>query len=103
LIFAEFPPNPPPLVPATILRLRFPEEFRSTKDRRFRLSPLLFGEIFDVRIQTLATTLGTGTPRHYRGVARHFLSYLQTNLPQLLDLSELRRDPSRLACATAAY
>jgi site-specific recombinase XerD len=87
-----------PLQPGLILpedsplRLRFPEE-RSTKDRRFQLSALRFGEIFDVRIQTLATTLGTSTTRHYRRVARHFLSYLQTNFPQLLDLSELRRDP----------
>jgi site-specific recombinase XerD len=46
-----------------------------------------------VRIQTLATTLGTSTTRHYRGVARHFLSYLQTEFPQVLELSELRRDP----------
>ena len=88
-----------PLQPGLILpedfplRLRFPEELRSTKDRRSRLSPLLFGDFFDVRIQTLATTLGTSTTRHYRGVARHFLSYLQTEFPQVLDLSELRRDP----------
>ena len=88
-----------PLQPGLILpedfplRLRFPEELRSTKDRRSRLSPLLFGDIFEVRIQTLATTLGTSTTRHYRGVARHFLSYLQTEFPQVLDLSELRRDP----------
>src|SRR5260370_1286416 len=88
-----------PLQPGLILpedfplRLRFPEELRSTKDRRSRLSPLLFGEIFDVRIQTLATTVGASTTRHYRGVARHFLSYLQTEFPQLLDLSDLPRDP----------
>lgn len=88
-----------PLQPGLILaedfplRLRFPEELRSTKDRRSRLSPLLFGEIFDVRIQTLATTVGASTTRHYRGVASHFLSYLQTEFPQVLDLSELRRDP----------
>src|SRR5258707_95566 len=81
-----------PLQPGLILpedfplRLRFPEELRSTKDRRSRLSPLLFGEIFDVRIQTLATTVGASTTRHYRGVARHFLSYLQTEFPQVLDL-----------------
>ncbi len=88
-----------PLQPGLILpedfplRLRFPEELRSTKDRRSRLSPLIFGEIFDVRVQTLATTLRPSTTGRYRGVARHFLSYLQTEFPQLLHLSELRRDP----------
>src|SRR6266849_10403776 len=80
-----------PLQPGLILpedfplRLRFPEELRSTKDRRSRLSPLLFGDIFEVRIQTLATTLGTSTTRHYRGVARHFLSISK---------------PSSLTCST---
>jgi site-specific recombinase XerD len=88
-----------PLQPGLILpedfplRLRFPEELRSTKDRRSRLSPLIFGEIFDVRVQTLATTLQPSTTGRYRGVARHFLSYLETDFPQLLHLSELRRDP----------
>jgi site-specific recombinase XerD len=88
-----------PLQPGLILpedfplRLRFPEELRSTKDRRSRLSPLIFGEIFDVRVQILATTLRPSTTGRYRGVARHFLSYLQTDFPQLLQLSELRRDP----------
>ena len=46
-----------------------------------------------MRIQTLATILRPSTTRHYRGVARHFLSYLHTDFPHLLDLSELRREP----------
>src|SRR5260370_1276648 len=75
-----------PLQPGLILpedfplRLRFPEELRST-NRRSRLSPLLFGELFDLRIQTLATTVGASTPRHDRATAPHFLSYLPTEFP----------------------
>jgi len=75
------------------LRPRLQQQLRSPNDRRAQLSPLRFGEIFDVRVQTLATTLRPSTTGRYRGVARHFLSYLQTNFPQLLHLSELRRDP----------
>jgi integrase len=88
-----------PLQPGLILpedfpvRLRIPQQLRSTQDRRFRLSPLIFGEMFEARVQTLATTLQPSTTGGYRGVARRFLSYLQTEFPQLLDLSELRRDP----------
>src|SRR5260370_454643 len=50
-----------PLQPGLILpedfplRLRVPADRTSTKDRPSRLSPLLFGEIFDVHIQTLTT------------------------------------------------
>jgi len=60
------------------------------------LSQLLFGEIFDAHIQTLATTLRPSTTGRYRGVARHFLSYLQMDFPQVRGLSELRRDPHLL-------
>ncbi len=84
-----------PLQPGLILPQDFPvrPRFRSTKERRSRLSHLRFGEIFDVRVQTLATTLQPSSVRRYRCVARHFLSYLQTDFPQVIDLSELRRDP----------
>ena len=46
-----------------------------------------------MHVQTLATTLRPSTTGGYRGVACHFLSYLQTNFPQILGLSELRREP----------
>ncbi len=84
-----------PLQPGLILPQDFPvrPRFRSTKERRSRLSHLRFGEIFDVRVQTLATTLQPSSVGRYRCVARHFLSYLQTDFPQVIDLSELRRDP----------
>jgi site-specific recombinase XerD len=84
-----------PLPPGLILPEDFPvrPRFRSTKERRSRLSHLLFGEIFDVRVQTLATTLQPSSVGRYRCVARHFLSYLQTDFPQLHQLAELRRDP----------
>jgi site-specific recombinase XerD len=75
------------------LRPRLQQELRSTNDRRSRLSQLIFGEIFEVHVQTLATTLRPSTTVGYRSVACHFLSYLQTNFPQVLELSDLRRDP----------
>src|SRR5260370_1167992 len=81
-----------PLQPGLILPEDFPLRLRLPHDRRSRLSHLRFGEIFDVRIQTLATTLRPSTTGRYRGVARRFLSYLQTDFPEVLGLSELRRD-----------
>ena len=43
-----------------------------------------------------AITLRPSTTGRYRAVARHFLSYLQTDFPQVRGLSELRRDPHLL-------
>jgi site-specific recombinase XerD len=60
------------------------------------LSYLRFGDLLDLRVQTLATTLRPGTTRRYRGVARHFLAYLQSEFPDLSALSHLRRDPHLL-------
>jgi site-specific recombinase XerD len=80
-----------PLQPGLIL----PEDFLP-HPRRVQLPQLLFGEICDACIQTLATTLRPSTIGHYRGVARHFLAYLQADFPQLRHLSELRRDPHLL-------
>ncbi len=48
-------------------------------------------EIFDACIQTLATP-----HRAYRAAVHRFLAYLQTDFPQVLQLSELRRDPHLL-------
>src|ERR1035438_1075421 len=45
-------------------------------------------EIFDACIQALATP-----HRSYRAAAHRFLAYLQTVFPQVLQPSELRRDP----------
>jgi len=53
-------------------------------------------EIFEARIQTLATTLSRGTIANYRGTARRFLSYLYANFPRVRRLSQLRRDPHLL-------
>jgi site-specific recombinase XerD len=72
---------------------RLPQQIRRTSDR---LPRLLFGEIFDARIQTLITTLRPSTIHHYRGVVCHFLTCLQTDFPQVRQLSELRRDPHLL-------
>jgi site-specific recombinase XerD len=83
-----------PLQYALILPQDFPRwlppQLRHTSKRL--LHPL-FTEIFDAPIQTLATTLRPGTIQNYRCAVHHFLAYLQTDFPQLRQLSELRRDP----------
>ena len=66
---------------------------RLSKKRAAQLSDFRFGELFEARIQTLATTLRPGTIPGYRITARRFLSYLQTDFPQMQQLAELRRDP----------
>jgi hypothetical protein len=48
-------------------------------------------DIFDARIRTLANP-----HRHYRVAVHRFLACLQTDFPQVLQLSELRRDPHLL-------
>jgi site-specific recombinase XerD len=48
-------------------------------------------EIFDARIRTL-----TYPHRNYRAAAHRFLAYLQTDFPQVLQFSQLRRDPHLL-------
>jgi site-specific recombinase XerD len=103
ILTEDFPPHPPrqpkprpttndrrPQPPPPPLQ---PKPSPTTYDRHPPLSQLIFGEIFDARIQALSTTLRPGTTAIYHHVARHFLSYLQTDFPQLLHLSELRRDP----------
>ena len=56
----------------------------------------VFGKIFEDLIQTLATTLEASTIVGYRNVSRRFLSYLQTDFPEVCQLSELRRHPHML-------
>ena len=80
------------LQPGLILAEDFPPRLHP-KCAHHQLSNLLFGEIFDAHIQVLATTLRPATIAHYRTSARCFLSYLQTDFPQLHRLAELRRDP----------
>jgi site-specific recombinase XerD len=93
----DFPPRPP-LVPTALS----PEKDRWLQPRLRRIGPCsrlphpIFEEIFGTHIQTLATTLRPGTVKSYRLTVRRFLSYLQTDFPQLRDLSELRRDPHLL-------
>ena len=53
----------------------------------------IFGKIFEDLIQTLATTLSPSTILAYRTVSRSFLSYVQTDFPEVRQLSELRRNP----------
>src|SRR5690349_13566402 len=53
-------------------------------------------EIFETRIQILATTLSRSTIASYRCSARRFLAYLDANFPRVRRLSQLRRDPHLL-------
>jgi site-specific recombinase XerD len=83
-----------PLQPALIHPEDFPRWLPPQLRRRSqRLLHPLFIEIFANAIQNLATTLRPGTIDNYRCAVRHFLAYLQTDFPQLRQLSELHRDP----------
>ena len=87
----DFPPRPPQ-PRATAKKERRPQAKRPRLNQSlFRTHPL-FGEIFDSRIRTLATTFRPDTINTYRVAARRFLSYLQADFPQVRELSELRRD-----------
>jgi len=91
----DFPPRPPQ-PRATAKKERRPQAKRPRLNQSlFRTHPL-FGEIFDSRIRTLATTFRPDTINTYRVAARRFLSYLQADFPQVRELSELRRDPHLL-------
>src|SRR5260370_4698912 len=86
------------LQPGLILSEDFPPQPRRSPQPQFQwaLGRFRFGEIFDSRIQTFTTDVQPRTTQRYRGVARRFLAYLQTDFPQVLQLSELRRDPHLL-------
>jgi site-specific recombinase XerD len=79
------------LQPSLILPEDFPR--RLSKKRAAQLSDFRLGELFEARIHTLSTTLRPSTIAGYRTTARRFLSYLQTDFPQMQQLAELRRDP----------
>jgi site-specific recombinase XerD len=98
----DFPPRPPQ--PRTVAKKdRRPQtEHHRLNESIFRTHPI-FGEIFDFRIRTLATTLRPDTINTYRVAARRFLSYLQADFPQVRELSELRRDPHLLRWVRGLY
>jgi site-specific recombinase XerD len=85
LILREDFPSRPPLPPKP----------RRPIDRR-PPPPLphpIFGKMFEDLIQTLATTLEPSSIVGYRNASRHFLTYLQTDFPEVCQLSQLRRNP----------
>ena len=88
------------LQPGLIVAEDFPPRSRKTPQPRPPVPqpplPHVFGEIFEGQIQILKSTLRWQTVHAYRISARRFLTYLQTAFPQLLRLSELRRDPHLL-------
>ncbi len=91
-LFRDLASQGHPLQLGLILREDFPTPPHPATARS-RLPHLRFGDIFNRRIETLATTLQPSTTAQYRVVAAGFLSYLQTDFPQLVDLSQLRRHP----------
>jgi len=60
-----------------------------------RRPPLEHGlvPVFDRAVESLTAALNPETARHYRGTARHFLSYLGADHAHVLALEQLRRDP----------
>jgi hypothetical protein len=48
---------------------------------------------FGRAVDSITTSLAPDSGRHYRGVVRHFLIYLETEYPNLRALDQLRRDP----------
>jgi site-specific recombinase XerD len=67
------------------------------QDRAAPQPPHVFQSIFETPLNHVATTVRPGTLQTYRRAVHLFLSFLQTDFPQLLQLSELRRDPYLLA------
>src|SRR5204863_7480740 len=43
--------------------------------------------------ESVTTSLGDASVTCYRGTARHFLTYLGAQYPEVLSLDQLRRDP----------
>ena len=62
---------------------------------RARRPPLQhpMASIFDRAIDSLSAALNPDTTRHYRGTARHFLTYLGTGHPDVNSLEQLHREP----------
>jgi site-specific recombinase XerD len=58
-----------------------------------RTRPSLLQELLESQIQNLATVLRPGTIVPYQYAARSFLSYLQSNWPEVRRPFQLRRDP----------
>ena len=57
---------------------------------------LTLEQLFETRIQILATTLRRSTLNNYRCTVQRFLSYLHAEFPKVHRLSQLRRDPHLL-------
>jgi site-specific recombinase XerD len=49
--------------------------------------------VFDRAVDSLGAALSPDTTRHYRGTVRNFLSYLDTDHPEVKRLDQLRREP----------
>jgi site-specific recombinase XerD len=59
--------------------------------------PHIFQSFFENPLNNVATTVRPGTVRNYRRAVHLFLSFLQTDFPDVLQLSDLRRDPHLFA------
>ena len=69
---------------------------------RSRLAPVdhPLVPLFKRAVDSLSVALAPDSTRHYRGVARHFLIYLETEQPDIVTLAQLRRDPHILGWLT---
>lgn len=70
--------------------------------RRPRIRPALppphvFQPLFEAALENFTTAMRPETAQGYRRALRRFLAFLQTDFPELLQLSDLRRDPHLLA------
>jgi len=63
--------------------------------------PLL--PLFQRAVDSLTVALAPDSARHYRGVARHFLIYLETEQPDVITLAQLRRDPHILVACRSEF
>lgn len=59
--------------------------------------PHVFQGIFEAPLQSLTTIVRPGTVATYRSAVRSFLSFLRSHFSQLIEISELRRDPHMFA------
>jgi site-specific recombinase XerD len=85
------------LQPGLVLPADIPATPRPRCERPSPAPPHVFQEFFEAPLQNLTTTLRPGTVQTYRLAVGRFLSFLQSEFPHLLELSELRRDPHLFA------
>jgi site-specific recombinase XerD len=85
------------LQPALIVPADIPAVPRPRPVRPAPPPPHVFQEIFEAPLQCLTAIVRPGTVATYRLAVRSFLCFLRSQFSQLLEISELRRDPHMFA------